>query len=505
MLSYIRQTPLLCTIIRNACTTTTNQMFDNYWQCVLNNCGNALTQPSTISKETWENVRKDIESQGDPSNLDFIILDMFQQMNYPNAGISYYKFLADNNYKPTTPIITKYLQLYNIKNDPISESDKEYILSLYNNISKQYTSFNDRLSNVFIQCFCKMDEWEEAIKIIKRHEENDRNLLRHGYTSLISYFFDHKNEKLGYEYLLYSLQKGKGPFDSAYATYLKYCLKEKDTFNTKVEKLFLLWNTYGIKPSQDTAFQCMSACIECGWSVSKTKVSSSMCQKCNKDVSQQSLSDKDYMRLLEATKKHLIFNNMYYVTHPEEIQSFINFIDKNKPYDIIVDGLNVMYIVKRTIGQKLLYEVLRAFKSYEEQNKKVLIIGKRHMKKFLIKTGLQNADCFFVKNNSKDDLFVLYAAFASGENAKVVSKDLLRQHIFALQDTELNALFKKWQLSHQFCFDIRKGCMQLNARNTIDAIVQKQNDNWHIPYVVTDQVSRMRHTSTTHWLCFKMH
>lgn len=271
MFSYIRQTSVLRTIIRNVNINTTDQNIDKYWQHILNNCKNALTQPSTISKETWENVRKHmIESQCDPCTLDFIILNMFQRMKYPDAGISYYKFLADNNYKPEIPVITKYLQLYDIKNDPISESDKEHILSLYNNINNQYTLFNDQLSNAFIQCLCKVGEWEEAIKIIEKHEESDKIFLRHGYTNLISYLFNHNKEKLGYEYLKLSLQKSNGPYDSAYTTYLKYCLKEKDTFNMKVEKLFLMWSAYGIKPSQNTVFEYMNACNECGWSVNQT-------------------------------------------------------------------------------------------------------------------------------------------------------------------------------------------------------------------------------------------
>ncbi|XP_043590554.1 mitochondrial ribonuclease P catalytic subunit isoform X2 [Bombus pyrosoma] len=430
---------------------------------------------------------------------------MFQRMKYPDAGISYYKFLADNNYKPEIPIITKYLQLYSIKNGPISEPDKEHILSLYNNINNQYTSFNEHLSNAFIECLCKMDKWEEAIKVIKKNEENDRILLRHGYTSLISYLFDHKNEKLGYEYLMRSLQKDTGPHDSAYTAYLKYCLKEKDTFNTKIEKLFLMWSAYGIKPSQDIVFEYMNACIECGWSVSQTTISRSRCRKCNEDILQLNLSDKDYERLLKATKERLIFNKMYYVTVPQEIKSFINFIDKNKPYDIIIDGLNVMFLVKASMKQKLMYEIKQIFKSYEMQNKKILIIGRNHIKKFVVEIGLQNVDCFYVKDSSKDDLFLLYAAFASKKNARIISKDLMRQHVFALQDIELNALFKKWQLSHQFFIDAKKGYMQLNAMYPIDAIVQKHNNSWHIPYVATDKISRMRHTCSNDWMCFKMH
>ncbi|XP_060814792.1 mitochondrial ribonuclease P catalytic subunit [Bombus pascuorum] len=509
MFSYVRQTSVQLynciqyTIIRNASTITTNKKFNNYWQHVLNNCENALTQSSTISKETWECVRKRIQIQCNSSNYDFIILDMFQHMNYPDAGISYYKFLVDNNYKPPVSVTIKYLELYKIKEDPILESDKEYILSLYNDISNQYTSFNAELSTVFIGCLCKIGKWEEAIKIIEKYEKDDILLLRQGYTSLISYFFNHEKENLGYEYLERSLQKGKGPFGTAYNSYLYYCLKEKDTFNTKVEKLFLLWNAYGVKPSEVTAFMYMNACIEHGWSVSKTVVSRSRCQKCKKTISQQRLSDKDYERLLEATKERLIFNKMYYVTHPQEIQSYINFIDKNKPYDLIVDGLNIMYIAKNDITQKKLREFIQIIKSYKEQNKKVLVIGRRHMKKFVAKTGLQDADCFFVEDDSKDDLFLLYAAFASGENARIISRDLLRQHVFALHDIELNVLFKKWQLSHQFFVDQWKGYIQLNALKPIDAIVQKQNNTWHIPYV-TNEESRKRHTCNYSWLCFEI-
>lgn len=274
MFSCIRQISVLRTIIRNVYISTIDQKIDKYWQHVANNYENALIEPSTISKETWQNIRKHIiESECDSSTLDFVIIDMFQRKNYPDAGISYYKFLIDNNYKPEIPVITKYLQLYSMKDGPLSEPDKEYIINLYNNINKLYASFNEHLSNAFIECLCKMDMWEEAIKIIKRHEEDDNTFLRAGYTSLISYLFNHKQEELAYEYLMRSLQNGIGPYDSAYTTHLKHCLKEKDTFNMKIEKLFLVWNAYGIKPSQNIALECMNACIKCGWSVSQTVVS----------------------------------------------------------------------------------------------------------------------------------------------------------------------------------------------------------------------------------------
>lgn len=55
------------------------------------------------------------------------------------------------------------------------------------------------------------------------------------------------------------------------------------------------------------------------------------------------VSEQDFKYLLEAIKKKFASDNMYYVTLPKEIKEFITFIDKNKPFDIIIDGLNVIY------------------------------------------------------------------------------------------------------------------------------------------------------------------
>lgn len=63
---------------------------------------------------------------------------------------------------------------------------------------------------------------------------------------------------------------------------------------------------------------------------------------------------------MQAIKKRLIFDKI--VTEPEEMQLFINFIDKNKPYDIIVDGLNIMYRTKHGFRKDIMDEV-RNFKT----------------------------------------------------------------------------------------------------------------------------------------------
>lgn len=38
------------------------------------------------------------------------------------------------------------------------------------------------------------------------------------------------------------------------------------------------------------------------------------------------------------------------------------------------------------------------FKSYKRQNKKILIIGKKHIIKYIKQIGLDIADCYYVEN-----------------------------------------------------------------------------------------------------------
>ena len=43
------------------------------------------------------------------------------------------------------------------------------------------------------------------------------------------------------------------------------------------------------------------------------------------------------------------------------------------------------------------------FKSFKSQNKKILIIGRKHIKKYIKRVGLDIADCYYVENR-----YVLY-------------------------------------------------------------------------------------------------
>lgn len=43
---------------------------------------------------------------------------------------------------------------------------------------------------------------------------------------------------------------------------------------------------------------------------------------------------------------------MYYLILPEEIKKYKMFVEKNKPFDVIIDGLNIIYVMRNDLKFK---------------------------------------------------------------------------------------------------------------------------------------------------------
>ncbi|XP_026672036.1 mitochondrial ribonuclease P catalytic subunit isoform X2 [Ceratina calcarata] len=509
-------------VIRNASNITAiykKKEFFDFCGAWKEKFSEVLVQPDNVPKETWENMRRYVmDSEFKPLIVDTFVLQMCINEKYPQAGISYYKFLESNNYKPSVSTLSTYLKLYGMRDDPLTKGEKEHVLSICKNISNTYTSLNSELANVLVRCLCQVGEWQEAVKIIENYKENHLH-IRDAVSNLISYFYENGKEDLGRKYLVASLKTSLGPSKFAYDSYLKHCLKEKDKFNERIENLFILWNKYGLKPVQRVVLEISNACNQSGWSVVPTTISRSTCAVCKQLLARNDLNDEEYERLRQVTLKKLISEGMYYVTDPKEIQHYVRYIDQRKPYDVIVDGLNIFYSNRGIVAVSdrrwknffsyLIFDTFQlvdSIKYYKRWGKKILVIGRYHLKKMIMRLDIRDmADYFYVHDWSKDDVFLLYAAFSSGKDTVVISKDLMRQHKFAMKDPELDALFKKWQASHQYTTVTLKGSgTQLDDQIQVNAMVQKKNDCWHVPYVDYDMSVNKTRIGNNEWFCFKM-
>lgn len=62
----------------------------------------------------------------------------------------------------------------------------------------------------------------------------------------------------------------------------------------------------------------------------------------------------------------------------------------------------------------------------------------------------QKATTFLTDNLSQDDPYLLYAALHSGINTKVISRDMMRSHLYLLKDHRHKRIFNRWLSENRY-------------------------------------------------------
>ncbi|XP_043261739.1 mitochondrial ribonuclease P catalytic subunit [Colletes gigas] len=469
---------------------------------------------SHVSKETWEGLKKDLldMQRFEPTSVDTVIMELCCDERFVDAGLSYYNFMMQNNPQLSAAITSKLFKLYEKKPSPITEAEKVYLSDLYKTMIERYVVLDQLTTSYYIGVLCKTGQWKKSIDVIKYYEGHNSKFLKIGYSSLINYFLENGMMKLAEKYLLCIFERSYAPCNDVYINYLKYCLKEMKTFNENIEKLFTLWRDYDIKPHMDVVTEYMKTCNAVGWFAEITTIKDSMCQICKQNLSAAKLSEEEFEYLSNSVMQKFLVDKNYEISHPKELKRFIDFIDKTKPFDVVIDGLNVLYSNNNSSHSQKYMNVQRLFTNFVDQ--KVLIIGRQHMKCIPIVKNLQEqATFFFVDNISKDDPFLLYAALASKSNTKIISNDFMRQHKFCLDDSKLRILFKKWQCTHQYKMVESRNSVQLKLLNSVgcDGLhyvhsgAQKHNNCWHVPFQnASTTAMNVEYVHEKNWICFNM-
>ncbi|XP_076172737.1 mitochondrial ribonuclease P catalytic subunit [Ptiloglossa arizonensis] len=485
---------------------------NNSRQDILNCCEkkyNVVLAKSHVSKETWEEIKKFIADMTivDSVIIDGMILDLCSTESLADAGISYYKLLEENNCKSFSSLIiaAKYLCLQYLKKDPITKEDERKILNIVGTIVEQCPVLDKYVATACIKGLCKLGKWEESIKMLSNLSLNQFDLTPM-YNVLIVALLEHREIELAKKYLNDNFAVARIPNDNVYYKYFEYCLENKQTFNKNIEDLFNLWKKYGVKPCHSVVTKCMDVCNEAGWRVKPTNLSTSVtCAVCKTKL-KSSISEEEIAHLSEKLKERMFTDEIFLISNPNELKSFMKFIQNTKPYNVVIDALNVIY----TNPHKRI-NTYNFIKHLSSKHRKILVIGRKHLRKLrIIKDIEKYVTVYFVENTTKDDLFILYAALESGKGTKMVTRDFMRQYKFALYDAELGVVFKRWQYLHQYSIasNLNNKLLLSHTVNNpneryINIGIQKVNNYWHIPFCDKNSM-RPDYINDHKWFCFAM-
>lgn len=157
------------------------------------------------------------------------------------------------------------------------------------------------------------------------------------------------------------------------------------------------------------------------------------CRTCSHKLESFKVSTELFSNLAKEIRENVIIgSDVYQKTTPKELRFFLQFVEKRKPWDIVIDGLNVAYLSKLArkvaghlvskiyalsiftngrLAKKWLYQKKHAFLQVkstvalcaETMGKKVLVLGRQHMKswpKLDLSYIEYHADVFLAQNGS---------------------------------------------------------------------------------------------------------
>ncbi|XP_028034689.1 mitochondrial ribonuclease P catalytic subunit [Bombyx mandarina] len=454
------------------------------------------------SSFNWNELKKNIlfeRGNINEKNFEGVLLKFMVQRKKFDAANSFVCYINKKNEELSLGAINGLLMLYYemSKENKLIDEGKTFILKTYRDLYKKYKVLDYTTSEKLLHALCCIGEWEKALKVLD--EINLSSVPSHSaYSTVIATLLKLNKKKKSMEIIEKSILARRPLQDDAYDAWIDYILrkyKDKKIIEKYADEICLhIINTYSTI-SEITANKIKDLYSSLGWKANYTKITkyNGRCQSCSKTLDCLKLSDEEFKTLQSNIKDKLIIgSDLFLKTSPQELEKFLNFIEKTGPYDIILDALNVSYSIgmhSQATGAKALHIVVEYFLN---QNKKVLILGRKHIltwKKNLIGDMLSKTSSFFTDNLSQDDPYIITAAIFSGSHTDIVSKDLLRGHIFKLQDEYLRILFKRWQWQHQWMLfkTNNKHGLRIQPPLVFTPCPQKNNNSWHLPYKGEDE------------------
>ncbi|XP_057329310.1 mitochondrial ribonuclease P catalytic subunit [Microplitis mediator] len=449
-----------------------------------------------FADDQWSLIRKELFDSGagiNEANVDCIIIDTCRESDNKNLGLNYVQHLIRNENKNLNlATVGKYFKLLYDSKKVLDSQEIEEVYRLYDEIRTKYPIVDAITAEYLILGLSLTERWRECVELLDMITITSSSHSA-SFSSIISAAFDHDEFKFGWE-LLSQMFPRLQPSQRAYDSFLKYCTRTSNNsreLEYVINKLFELWKANDVLAPSDVITAIVDLLVSTGeWVARKTSIGKDgTCEHCSQALKPLDLKPEDFQALSDLVlSKNLIGGDVYGKTTPEELKQFKKFVDSTKPYDVCIDGLNAAYTLSRTQKSSLGQELATVVEKFVSQNKKVFILGRKHMNKWSAKhMSYIRKHCylFFANNLSQDDPFLLYATLASGINSYFVSRDLMRRHKFDLQDDKTRQLFRHWQISRQI-FPTYVGT---NFHRTLLLIyppkylpvAQKNSHGWHLP------------------------
>ncbi|XP_015205679.2 mitochondrial ribonuclease P catalytic subunit isoform X2 [Lepisosteus oculatus] len=458
------------------------------------------SRPLTAAE--WKNRK---ESAGAPQRFE---VKMMEKMLAAGSAIdvaqSLLGYVATETGTVSYELLLRYLTLC------VHGNHQAEVFDLYDIMRHRFKTLDTGAYSLFIKGFSRTERWRECLLLLESTKKVVTPSPRN-YGDAIWGAVQHGESTTAWELYEEMVGTGLSPNQETWQTLFDSGFSGQGN-ESKLQSILLHMRDNQIYPGEALAksirawFESLPGNM---WEGSWATVETSVCRSCRARLESIQLSEEEYRQLKDRVMSDVIRGrDVFTKTTPQELESFMSFVKKRPPFDVVIDGLNVANTSSKGNQAKTLLAVVSELAS---QGLRVLVLGRKHMLKnsrswdrshmVLIQ---QKADCFFTENISEDDPFLLYAALHSGNHCRFVSRDLMRDHKACLPDSSARRLFFKWQRGHQLVLNNFLPGQRIRFQEipSYDTIVQTHESSWHIPYDV-EGLERCSYEVPKQWLCLR--
>lgn len=308
------------------------------------------------------------------------------------------------------------------------------------------------------------------------------------FNNLTANAFQEADIALGWKMLNQINEKNFQPNFEAFQAYWSYCALNRSTFAENVEKMFEFIEKNDLIVSRNVIESLSDKIKHYYGSIIPVELSKAgVCQRCKYQMPLLQQSQLEFVTLRREFERVVLRPRI----SPQQVTFFKQFVNKKKTYDYVVDSLNVSRMIPDIKGNifkqgQLLGQTVEQLRS---NNKKVLVVGKKHVNNFPEQSMnlIRKKATVFLSNDEEavDDIYMMYAALISGPNSHFVTNDLLDDYraMFSERGKEI---FQNWQKLHQHftTYNHQKGFVHIHKPKIFSYKASKsmENGQWHIPF-----------------------
>ncbi|XP_055544110.1 mitochondrial ribonuclease P catalytic subunit [Wyeomyia smithii] len=479
----------------------------------LNDLKSRLCEDPLPSAAEWGNIRKSIldERRFTAANVDSTVLGLCGSLE---CGKSYVAFLRSKGYTLNLATMGRLLRLYRVQSNDaqLQEKELEEILTIHAELKQNNSMLDSTTCANLIGALTLTDKWRnsfELLDMIKLTGTPDSAT----YNFLVQKCFLSEDAETAWNLLEEQTANNRIPNEDVYLAWISSSLSKKRNIISEIVRMLSFTSSKSLFLPKRVATVLKQLPPESGISAFDTRITDyGKCSHCKSTIASIAVPEASFLALRDAfvqavIVKKEIFNN----TTPEELQRFQRFVKQTKPYDIVIDGLNVALSTGNQKSPNIYaMQIAAVVRHYVQRKKRVLVIGRQHMNRWRskdMKYIREKAYLFLTEDLSQDDPFLLYAALESGSHTDFFSRDLMRKHSFQLGNG-LGTVFKKWQQQHQYSLltITPEGRVLVKSPFQYELYAHPLPDNpkvWHVP-LVEDCLKIAKIEKQPEWLCLKL-